>query len=32
MYYTPIVDINGEHIGFFVLTWSESLSLASFKG
>lgn len=30
--YTPIVDINGEHIGFFVLTWSESLSLASFKG
>ncbi|WP_263832183.1 cache domain-containing protein [Sulfurospirillum oryzae] len=29
--YTPIVDINGEHIGFFVLTWSESLSLASFK-
>ena len=30
--YTPIVDINGEHIGFYVLTWSESLSLASFKG
>ena len=30
--YTPIIDINGEHIGFFVLTWSESLSLASFKG
>jgi len=30
--YTPIVDINGEHVGFFVLTWSESLSLASFKG
>lgn len=30
--YTPIVDINGEHIGFFVLTWDESLSLASFKG
>ncbi|KFL34087.1 MULTISPECIES: cache domain-containing protein [unclassified Sulfurospirillum] len=30
--YSPIVDINGEQIGFFVLTWSESLSLASFKG
>ena len=30
--YTPIVDINGEHVGFFVLTWSESLSLASFRG
>lgn len=30
--YTPIVDINGEYVGFFVLTWSESLSLASFKG
>ena len=30
--FTPIIDINGEHIGFFVLTWSESLSLASFKG
>jgi hypothetical protein len=30
--YTPITDINGEHIGFFVLTWDESLSLASFKG
>ena len=30
--YTPIIDINGEYIGFFVLTWSESLSLSSFKG
>jgi len=30
--YTPITDINGEDVGFFVLTWSESLSLASFKG
>ncbi|AFL67616.1 cache domain-containing protein [Sulfurospirillum barnesii] len=30
--YTPITDINGENVGFFVLTWKESLSLASFKG
>jgi hypothetical protein len=30
--YTPIMDINGENVGFFVLTWKESLSLASFKG
>ncbi len=30
--YTPIMDLNGENVGFFVLTWKESLSLASFKG
>lgn len=29
--YTPIVDINGLHVGFFVLVWSENLSLSSFK-
>ena len=29
--HTPIIDINGVHIGFFVLSWTDSLSLGSFK-
>ena len=29
--HTPIMDINGENIGFFVLCWVENLSLSSFK-
>lgn len=29
--HTPIVDINGENIGFYVLFWTEKLSLSSFK-
>lgn len=29
--HTPIVDMNGVHVGFFVLTWTHSLSLGSFK-
>jgi len=29
--YTPIIDMNGLHVGFFVLTWTQSLSLGSFK-
>ena len=29
--YTPIIDMNGLHVGFFVLTWTQSMSLGSFK-
>ena len=29
--YTPISDISGFLVGFFVLTWTDSLSLGSFK-
>jgi len=29
--HTPIVDMNGLHVGFFVLTWTQSMSLGSFK-
>lgn len=29
--HTPIIDMNGLHVGFFVLTWTQSLSLGSFK-
>ncbi len=29
--YTPIIDINGLVVGFFVLVWTDSLSLGSFK-
>lgn len=29
--HTPIKDINGLHVGFFVLMWTESVSLSSFK-
>ena len=29
--YTPIIDISGMEVGFFVLTWTQSLSLGSFK-
>ena len=29
--HAPIMDMNGLHVGFFVLTWAESLSLRSFR-